>query len=170
MDEDDPLRAESRLATLGPSVNAPGLIDRQSHQPVLFAHTVMLPIVQFVAYVPFAAVLLFTTVLWVAPPFGSGHISHFPLDALLTGMSWMLTFVGVFAAIIGALVFRNMPLAIMFVITVPVAGHLTGRDALLPIPQTVGMTVWCVITTAVLIHLVTVDMAGRHMFWTRWND
>lgn len=130
----------------------------------------MLPIVQFVAYGPFAAVLLFTIALWVVPPFGVGHISNFSIDAPITGMSWMLTFVGGFAAVIGAAVFRNRMLAVMSVMTIALAGHLTGRDAWLPIPQTVGMAIWCIVTTAILVHIVVVEMSGRRMFWVGWED
>jgi len=130
----------------------------------------MLQIVQVAAYMPFAAIFFFTIILRVAPLFGSGHIDKYVLDAALTGFSWLLTVAAMGPALIGALVFRNRSLAIMFISTALVAGHLTGRGALLPIPQVVGMTAWCLITTAVFAQVVMVDMQGRHMFWTRWDN
>jgi hypothetical protein len=130
----------------------------------------MLPIVQAAAYLPFAAVFIFTITLYVVPPFGVGHISNFAIDAPITGLNWMLIVVGIFAAAIGATAFQNRPLAIMAVATILVAGHLTGRGALLPILQVVGMMAWCLITVSIFSHLILVDMQGRHMFWSRWGN
>ncbi|NQW16347.1 MAG: hypothetical protein HQ478_02560 [Chloroflexi bacterium] len=130
----------------------------------------MLPIVQTAAYIPITAVLFMTLTMWLSPPIGHGEMSLSLPNTFFPLFVEMFLTIGIPVSLIGAVVLRNRMLTAMFIVTVIFAGSLLGRTNPIPISDGVGIAIWSITTIAILLHLVMVEMQGRRMFWSRWDN
>ena len=126
----------------------------------------MLPIAQVGSYLPAAMIWLLTVGTLLAPPFARIDDLDTGLAAVTMALVEMLLVPSILVGLIGAFVFRNVPIAVATTASIGYLGALTAGDGY-AISRNVAAIAWSVLLAGILLHQIFVETRGRRMVWTR---